>query len=140
MKNQFGAIPLKYKIVYHSVLAEAIYDATLARIPDLCVVDGLVSMEGNGPTNGIPRRTGLVLASNNPVSMDHFCSRLMGFRPASVPHLALAIRMKLGRTQYNVLGKPPHPLNLRFIFLPKWKELLKKSIGLVSRGGNNEEA
>jgi uncharacterized protein (DUF362 family) len=139
MKNQFGAIPYKYKIVYHPILAKAIYDATSVRIPNLCIIDGLVSMEGNGPTNGIPRRTKLVLASNDPVSMDHFCARLMGFRPESVPHLKLAIGRGLGKTQYNVLGAPPDPLNLRFRFLPRWKEVLKKSIGLIRRGTINEE-
>jgi uncharacterized protein (DUF362 family) len=140
MKNQFGAIPYKYKVIYHKNLTQAIYDATLARIPDLSIVDGLISMEGNGPTNGIPRRTGLLLASNDPVSMDHFCARLMGFRPMTVPHLRLAKRHGLGNTRYQIYGAPPDPVNLRFRFLPKWKEILKKGIGMMQKGAINEEA
>ncbi len=140
MKNQFGAIPYKYKIVYHPMLTQAIYDATAARKPDLCIVDGLIAMEGNGPTNGIPRRTKLLLAGNDAVSMDHFCARLMGFRPLSVPSLRLAVEQRLGRTDYEVAGSPPNPLSLRFKFLPKWKEVLKKCIGLMQRGTVNEEA
>lgn len=139
MKNQFGSISHKYKITYHPRLAEAICDATAARIPDLCIVDGLIAMEGNGPTNGFPKRTKLLLASNNPVAMDHFCARLMGFRPMSIPHLRLGVRRELGSTDYKVLGDPPNPLNLRFKFVPKWKTAVKKCIGLIQNGAVNEE-
>jgi uncharacterized protein (DUF362 family) len=134
MKNQFGAIPFKYKVTYHPILAEAIYEATAARPPDLCFVDGLVAMEGNGPTNGTPRRTKLLIASNDAVSIDHFCARLMGFRPSTIPHLKLAYTRGLGSRDYSVHGSLPDPLNLRFKFLPKWKELAKKTIALVQRG------
>jgi len=140
MKNQFGAIPYKYKIIYHAKLAQAIYDATSARIPDLSIVDGLIAMEGNGPTNGIPKRTKLLLASNDPVSMDHVCARIMGFNPLNVPHLRLAARNGLGSMQYEIRGTPPDPLNLRFKFLPKWKQIVKKGIGIVQKGTINEEA
>lgn len=140
MKNQFGSIPHKYKIIYHPRLTEAIYDATAARLPDLNIIDGLVSMEGNGPTNGIPRRTKLLLASNDPVAMDYCCARLMGFNPMSVPHLKLACERKLGNTVYDIIGNPPDPFNLRFKFLPKWKEIIKKCIGLMQKETVNEEA
>lgn len=140
MKNQFGSIPFKYKVIYHPKLAEAICDATSARLPNLSVVDGLIAMEGNGPTNGIPRRTKLLLASNDAVSTDHFCARIMGFRPLGIPHLKLAAELRLGRMDYQVLGSPPDPLNLKFKFLPKWKEVVKKGIGLMQRGTINEEA
>jgi uncharacterized protein (DUF362 family) len=139
MKNQYGAIPYKYKIVYHQILAGAIYDATAARPPDLCIIDGLIAMEGNGPTNGIPRMTKLLLASNDSVSMDHFCARLMGFRPGSIPHLRIAVNNGLGSTVYKVLGNPPDPLNLKFQFLPAWKELFKKGVYMLQRGAAHEE-
>ena len=139
MKNQFGSMSYKYKVAYHPRLAEAICDSTTARIPDLCIVDGLIAMEGNGPTNGFPRRTKLLLASNDPVSMDHFCARLMGFKPMSIPHLRLGVRRGLGSTDYKIFGNPPNPLNLRFKFVPKWKTVAKKCIGLMKRGAINEE-
>ena len=139
LKNQYGAIPYKYKIIYHPILAGAIYDATAARPPDLSVIDGLIGMEGNGPTNGIPRRTKLLIASNDCVSMDHFCARLIGFRPGSIPHLRIAANNELGSTDYEVLGNPPDPLNLRFLFLPKWKEMFKKCLSLMQPGVAHEE-
>ena len=139
MKNQYGAIPYKYKIIYHPILAGAIYDATAARPPDLCLIDGLIAMEGNGPTNGIPRMTKLLIASNDCVSMDHFCARLMGFRPGSIPHLRIGSKNGLGNTKYDVLGNPPVPLNLKFRFLPKWKEIFKKGVSMLQRGASHEE-
>lgn len=140
LKNQFGAIPFKYKITYHGRLSEAICEAAATRLPELCIVDGLIGMEGNGPTNGTPKRTKLLLAGNDPVAMDHFCARLMGFNPLDIPHLKMASEKGLGRTDYKVRGNPPNPLNLKFQFLPRWKEVVKKGIGLVARGGINEEA
>lgn len=139
MKNQFGAIPYKYKIVHHNILGGATYDATAARPPDLCVIDGLIAMEGNGPTNGTPRHTKLLLASNDAVSMDHFCARLIGFRPGSIPPVRIASQNGLGSTVYEVRGNPPDPLNLKFRFLPKWKELFKKGVSLMQRGTADAE-
>ncbi len=140
MKNQFGAIPYKYKIVYHPILTEAIVDATAARLPDLSLIDGLIAMEGNGPTNGTPRNTRLLVASRDAVATDHFCARLMGFRPGSIPHLALALKLGLGSARYDLVGSPPEPINQRFRFLPGWKKNIKLIIGLAQRGAVNEEA
>lgn len=139
MKNQFGAIPYKYKVVYHPRLTEAIVDATAARPPELCLVDGLVAMEGNGPTNGIPRRTGLLVASRDAVATDHCLARLMGFRPRSVPHVALALKEGLGSADYRLAGSPPEPLDLGFKFLPAWKAAVKGCLALVARGRGDGE-
>lgn len=43
------------------------------------VVDGIISMEGNGPVAGTPKYTGLIIAGDNPVSVDAICAKLMGF-------------------------------------------------------------
>jgi uncharacterized protein (DUF362 family) len=138
MKNQFGAIPYKYKIVYHPRLAQAIFDATAARPPELSVVDGLIAMEGNGPTNGVPRRSKLLLVSDDPVKMDYTCAGLMGFRPMTVPHIKLAAQQ--GFLNKGLPSNPGIPAGPRFKFLPKWKEIAKKGIGLLQREAINEEA
>jgi uncharacterized protein (DUF362 family) len=43
------------------------------------VVDGIISMEGNGPVAGTPLNTGFVISGDNPVSVDAVCAKLMGF-------------------------------------------------------------
>jgi hypothetical protein len=54
----------------------------------------------------------------------------MGFRPRSIPHLRRARAMGLGSFDYDVRGTPPSPLNLRFKFLPLWKQVLKAPVNL----------
>lgn len=131
MKNQFGALTEKYKIIHHPRLAEAICDATSARMPDLCFIDGLIGMEGCGPTDGIPKKLGLLIIGNDAVATDHLCARLMGFRPMSVPHLKLAIKRGLGSTNYKVLGENQNMVNSNFKFMPKWELAVRWIISLI---------
>lgn len=131
MKNQFGALPEKYKIIHHPRLAEAICDATAARMPDLCFIDGLIGMEGCGPTDGIPKKLGLLIAGNDVVATDHFCAKLMGFRPNSVPHIRLAIKRGLGSTRYDIHGEDLNIVNYNFTFMPKWELAVRWIISLI---------
>lgn len=131
MKNQFGALTEKYKIIHHPRLAEAICDATAARMPDLCFIDGLIGMEGCGPTDGIPKKLGLLLIGNDAISTDHFCARLMGFRPKSVPHIKLAIKRGLGNINYEIVGETQNIVNYNFKFMPKWELALRWIISLI---------
>jgi uncharacterized protein (DUF362 family) len=43
------------------------------------VIDGIVSMEGNGPLKGSPRPTGVVLAGDDPLALDVTAASLAGF-------------------------------------------------------------
>jgi hypothetical protein len=45
----------------------------------LSVVDGINSMEGNGPNSGTLKKTSLIITGDNAVSVDLVCARLMGF-------------------------------------------------------------
>ncbi len=63
--------------------------------PRLCICDGVVAMEGNGPTQGTPRRMGLLLASPDGHLLDRLCAELIGLGPEEVPTLASARRRGL---------------------------------------------
>ena len=52
------------------------------------IVDGIVSMEGNGPVAGTRKPTGVIVAGDNPVSVDAACARLMGFDHRTLPLIA----------------------------------------------------
>jgi uncharacterized protein (DUF362 family) len=52
----------------------------------LCVIDGVLAMDGDGPLAGDPKRAGLVIAGYNPVVTDAVATRLMGFEPESIPY------------------------------------------------------
>jgi len=43
------------------------------------LVDGIVSMEGNGPMKGSPRPTGVILAGEDPLALDVVAAALVGF-------------------------------------------------------------
>lgn len=122
MKNQFGALPEKLKVVYHPHLAEVICDLTHVRPPDLCLVDGLIAHEGPGPVSGIPRLMRLIIAGTDAVATDHVCARLMGKDPRRVPHLKLAAEHNLGSTTYTTRGCRIEDVAEDFAFIPRWRQ------------------
>jgi uncharacterized protein (DUF362 family) len=119
LKNQFGANPTKHKAQYHSCLDEVIHDLNKARLPDLCLVDGIIAMEGKGPVSGMPKPLGLLIIGNDAVATDHACSRIMGLNPNN-SHLKLAIKRKLGSIEYEVFGEKIEDVRSRFEHIPFW--------------------
>lgn len=121
MKNQFGALPEKLKVIYHPHLTEVICDLVRVRPPDFCLVDGLIAHEGPGPVGGVPRLMRLIIAGTDAVATDHVCARLMGMNPHSVPHLRLAAKHNIGTSQYSNLGCQIEDVVEDFAFIPKWR-------------------
>lgn len=97
VKNLFGCVVGMKKAGWHlkagkdfARFAEMLCSAAAHADACLHVLDGVVSMEGNGPYNGTPRRTGFLAAAACPHALDAFVARLLGVDPALVPTLALA--------------------------------------------------
>ncbi|MBE6653238.1 MAG: DUF362 domain-containing protein [Ruminococcaceae bacterium] len=97
-KNLFGVIPGTMKPEYHFRFPNMVdFSHMLVDINDyfaekikLCLVDGVESMEGNGPTQGTPRHVGVLLASPSPHTVDAVCARLIGLTEDAVPTLMAA--------------------------------------------------
>jgi uncharacterized protein (DUF362 family) len=53
----------------------------------LCMVDGIIGGEGNGPLDPTPKKTGVVLAGLNGVCVDLVCAEIMGFDCRRLPLL-----------------------------------------------------
>jgi len=107
IKNLFGVIQRAKKNKLHRRLDEILPYLAKAVGSDLIVLDGLTAMEGNGPVIGTPREVGVVVASKNLVSVDSVCSRLMGFDPSEIGHIAGAHALGLGEIgleEIDVLG------------------------------------
>lgn len=92
VKNCYGFIPGVAKAEYHlhsgqdpRRFASLLLDLYQARPPVLSVMDAVVGMEGNGPSNGSPRSLGLLLASDHAPDLDFVQSMLMGIDPLAVP-------------------------------------------------------
>ncbi len=95
-KNMFGVIPGTVKPEYHfrfpnpEDFARMIVDINDYFRPALTFCDGVVGMEGNGPTAGTPRQIGALLASPSPHSLDLVCAYIIGLDPRQVPTLMAA--------------------------------------------------
>lgn len=124
LKNLYGAYPIKYKAQYHPHLNEVICDLNKARLPDLCLVDGIIAMEGAGPVRGAPNPIGLLIAGDDAVATDHACARIMGFNPNKIAHLKMAVKQKLGSTNYEVFGERIENVRTKFEFVPSWKKIV----------------
>jgi len=123
LKNQFGSLPVKYKANLHDYLNEVIFDLNKVRLPDLCFVDGIIAMEGDGPVLGIPKPFGVLLVGNDPVSTDHVSARIMGIPTSNIPYLSFAIRNGLGSAKYATFGAGVEQIGTKFIQASAWKEL-----------------
>src|SRR6202041_3083233 len=103
MKNMFGIVPggcygWPKNVLHWAGIDRAILDINAAARPDFAIVDGIVGMEGNGPIQGQPKASGVLIFGNDPVAVDATCCRVMGLRPEGVKYLSQAGTM-LGHVQ-----------------------------------------
>jgi len=80
----------------HERWAHKICDISLARKPDLNLVDAVVSRDGTGFRQGENRPLGLVLASTNQLAVDLVGTAIMGFDPLSLTYLRVASDRGMG--------------------------------------------
>jgi uncharacterized protein (DUF362 family) len=53
------------------------------------IVDGIVGMEGNGPIQGAPKQSGVLVMGGDLVAVDSTCCRIMGIDPERVEYIRL---------------------------------------------------
>lgn len=77
--------------------------------PRLTLVDAVMCMEGNGPTQGKPRHMGALLAADTPFNADLVCAGLIGLDAKDAPTVAAAIKRGLcpaSEAELNISGDP----------------------------------
>jgi len=105
LKNQYGCISMVRKYKYHPAINQVISIINKLITPDLCVVDGIISMLGTrGPAYGRPEKTGLVIVGNDPVATDSYAAKLLGLNPWKVPHIVESFRRGVGSMVYSLFG------------------------------------
>ena len=109
VKNMFGIIPLKPRRQAHilgkkELFSEAVVDIYSTRIPHLCVMDGVVGMEGSGPSKGSVVKAGVILASRDCVNLDVIASLIIGLDPLDVPVTRAALQRGFGDEHPDVVG------------------------------------
>jgi len=93
VKNMYGVLPGYSKTTFHRTYANmgqfGRFVATIwkALPPSVTIADGVVGMEGQGPSNGRPVSLGFVAVSQDPFAMDRALCSLLKINPRSVPYL-----------------------------------------------------
>ena len=129
LKNIYGANPVKYKAQYHDYLDGAICAINHIRVADLCLVDGIIAMEGDGPIGGTAKAMGLLIVGSNPVATDYAVAQVMGFRPERISHLKLAAKEGLGDPRYTTFGEELEDIREKFEFVAPWKQFARSFHG-----------
>ena len=102
IKNVFGCIPGLRKAKYHKIapnqvdFGEIIADIHEAAKFHLHIMDGIISMQGEGPTAGSVYQAGKILISKDPVALDIVAINMLGMEIEDVPIVNAAIGRKLG--------------------------------------------
>jgi ferredoxin len=74
--------------------------------PVLTILDGVWAMEGNGPSNGRPRKLGLIAAAEDAVALDVCICHLLGASLRSFPLYRAAQKRGIGETDINQMQFP----------------------------------
>lgn len=103
VKNLFGAIPGTHKAELHfrlddrkafcSMLVDLF--CCVNRVPVLTIMDGIIGMEGDGPTSGQNRKLGLLLAGMNAHAVDLASCYIIDYRPDEVDTVREAVERGL---------------------------------------------
>lgn len=130
VKNLFGTVPGLMKPEFHwrfpnrENFCGMLLDLCETVRPDVVFVDGILAMEGDGPSGGTPRKTGMLLASCNPYEMDYLLCKILSIPPKEVGtvHLAMKRGLCTGKLEeLELLGDPP--LYFGDFQLPKSKSI-----------------
>lgn len=101
VKNMFGIVAGLEKAEYHVRMPEiadfsnALVDICVAAKPVLSFMDGIVGMEGAGPSAGDPRQVGAVIASTSPYHLDVVATSIIGLKSTKVPTIKRCVEREL---------------------------------------------
>ena len=112
IKNMFGCVPGFRKSALHLVhprpvpMSRALVDIFSLVPPWVSLADGVIAMDGNGPSSGRLRNLGFVAASTDGVALDTVLGRIAGIDPLRVPTTAEAYRRGLGEASIDRMAFP----------------------------------
>lgn len=144
VKNLFGLIPGGYKAELHFRVQEVerfmdlLLDMYLTIKPKFGIIDGIVGMEGEGPSAGKPRKIGVILISEDLIAADYIACKIIGLDVNDVPLLKRAKeRGLLNGDKISVVGEDIEkliiedfdvPLNANISFIRDNNGWLKKFV------------
>ncbi len=118
VKNLYGCVTGVNKAAGHAmypsseVFADMLADLNRCIAPRLHIMDGVVAMEGNGPSSGTPVHMNVLLMSSDPVALDSVFAALVHLDPAAVPTCVSGERVGLGTMTDVTVRTPEGDLSL----------------------------
>lgn len=103
VKNMFGCVHGVNKAASHAKypdpesFAQMLVDLNLLLKARIHIMDGIVAMEGNGPSSGTPVNMNVILISEDPVALDATFCRLISVDPSDIPTIYYGAVFGLGR-------------------------------------------
>jgi uncharacterized protein (DUF362 family)/Pyruvate/2-oxoacid:ferredoxin oxidoreductase delta subunit len=134
VKNMYGVVPGLIKTEYHKMapnpsrFAEHVVNIYAISKPQLNIVDGIIGMDGTGPSAGNPKKLGIILASEDGLAVDILLCHKLGKDPMKVPTNRLAAEQGIGEGNINkieVLGEFP------FVDDFKWPPNISGTIDMI---------
>lgn len=102
IKNLYGTIVGKNKMKLHANLGtkdnfeNALLDLYTTVSPTINIMDGIVGMEGNGPANGKPVHSNMILASTNGLALDIVAMSQIGIGVKDVGYIEKGLKRNMG--------------------------------------------
>ena len=131
-KNLFGTVPglmkpeLHFRYPEKEPFSSMLVDLCEFIRPDLCIIDAVDALEGDGPTGGQKRHVGLLMCSESPYSLDVCAAEIIGMKPMDVLMLREANRRGLcpaGSEDIPVEGAEIKDLVINDYVMPKSKSV-----------------
>ena len=98
LKNMKGVLSDRDKRRFHlRGLDEGVIDLNKAARANLTVTDGIIGMEGNGPTNGTPAHSKVLIASEDPLAAEVAAIAVMGFDAQEFEYIHMAYEAGFGQ-------------------------------------------
>jgi uncharacterized protein (DUF362 family)/Pyruvate/2-oxoacid:ferredoxin oxidoreductase delta subunit len=144
VKNLFGCVPGAKKALWHlqagedrERFAQVLVDLYQVIHPSLTILDGVVGMEGDGPSSGDPIGLGLILAGTDALSLDQIVCDLLAIPRKTLVTNQVAFERGLGKDEIEVRGENPNEIKIPNYKLPSLCRMDWRVPGFLKKGLKN---
>ena len=145
IKNMFGTICGKEKAQMHvrfqgiEAFSEMLAELYSNVKPVLNIMDGIIAMEGNGPSNGNPKVANVIISGADGVALDTIACKIIGVEINKVPPVMAAYNAGIGQgdiLKIDIIGANIEEVTLDDFLVPKFKKLGFKLLRADGAWGN----
>ena len=133
-KNLVGCFTGLEKRKIHTNLHKNIVKINEIIKPNLHIIDGLYTMEGNGPSDGITKKLNLIISGKNPFLLDAYCAKLLNFKLNKVKYLQYAYKNDyLTKENINYLNNIKPITNFKKPYQTLFSKILLRNFFIMPR-------